>query len=149
MFNKEYFNDNEWYDIHGKKTIGIKRFLKCINVDKFKTMLINDYNRDKDSSYSEITYNACRIGVAFILSELSKKNKSLAHEISIATGLVNNTWHCWIATYDYYIDLTAQQFNSDYPELLIVKRTKSEKENILVPMKIYTYREWIEHEEAN
>lgn len=123
--------------------------LICINVNKFKTILINDYNRDENSSYNEITYNACRIGVAFILSELYKKNKSLVHEISIATGLVNNIWHCWIATCDCYIDLTAQQFNSDYPELLIVKRTNSEKENILVPMKMYTYREWTEHEEAN
>lgn len=51
MLNKEYFKDNEWYDVYGKKTIGIKRFLKCIDLEKFKKMLIKDYNRDENATY--------------------------------------------------------------------------------------------------
>lgn len=88
------------------------------------------------------------INELYILLELSKNNKSLLSEISIVTGLINNTWHCWIATYEYYIDLTLQQFNPDYPDLVIVKENKAQKENILKPVKSYLVREWIEHEKT-
>lgn len=148
-YNKEYFKDNEWYDIHGKKTVGIKRFLKHINADDFKNLLVRDYDRDPNSSYSAMVTNSCRIGVAYIIEQLMNNNKKLVYEISIATGIVNNTWHCWIETYDYYIDLTFSQFNDTCPDLTIIKKTKSKKEQLLVPIKTYTIREWIEHEECN
>lgn len=149
VYNKEYFKDNEWYDIYGKKTVGIKRFLKLINVEEFKNGLVKDYNRDVNANYSDMVANACRIGVAYIIEKFIKNNKSLVYEINIATGLVDNIWHCWIETYDYCIDLTASQFNDNYPDLMIVKKNKAKKEKLLVPIKTYTIREWLEHEEIH
>ena len=82
-----------------------------------------------------------------MLGEIGKKNKDLLCTVGVAVGRVNLNWHCWLVTYDYYIDLTLKQFDDSSPELVIVKRSKAEKEGLLKAEKIYNYREWFKIEE--
>lgn len=66
----------------------------------------------------------------------------------MATGLINNTWHCCIETSNYYIDLTAKQFNPGYPDLMIARKNKAKQESLFVPEKSYLVKDWLKYEES-
>lgn len=153
MYNLEYKKNGEWFDIHGYKVRGIKKILSCININDFKNILHQHYGFDLEtlnsSPYEDIVYNKCRVAVMYILGAIGRKNKDLLCTVGVAVGHVNSNWHCWLSTYDYYIDLTLKQFNDSVPELVIIKRNKAEKECILKAEKIYNYREWFKMEEED
>lgn len=146
MNNQIYYKDNEWYDLQGKKVKGIKRFLKCISPDGLLKYLKETCNADVEQPYCDVVYNKCRYAVLYCIGAFGKKDRDLLFEISVATGLVNNCWHCWVMTSDYYIDLTAQQFDSNFPELTIIKRKANTYTMPYYHIKSYTVREWFDFE---
>lgn len=125
---------------------GIKRFLKCISPEDFLIYLKETCDVDIKESYSDVVYNKCRYGVLYCIGAFSKKDRGLLYEIRVATGLVDNRWHWWIMTRDYYIDLTAQQFDDNFPKLTIIKRKANEYKMPYFHTKSYTVREWFDFE---
>lgn len=150
MFNKQYIKDNEYYDAYGEKVdIKLNQYLKCISPEGFKKFLVDEYAKDNTLNYLETICNSCRRAIPYAIIELNKKDRFLTLGVKVATGIVNDSWHCWLIIHNYYIDLTMQQFNPDAPELFIIKKDKAEQEGILIAEKVYSIHEWVEFEETH
>lgn len=69
-------------DYLNKEIKSNKRIISSFSKEEFLDYLSGNNIRDiENSSYLEITYNACRYGVLYMLSALGKKNKKLLYEI--------------------------------------------------------------------
>lgn len=98
--------------------------------------------------YSDIVHNACRYGVLYSFYAVARKDKRLLKYIRAVNGRCCGRQHCCIMVGDYYVDLTIAQFDSNYPEVLVIKKKKA-KEYDLNFTEIYTVEEWFKWEENN
>ncbi len=64
--------------------------------------------------------------VAKVLNETSDEDGWKADSgFFIMSTSIFNAWHCWVAKDNIIIDLTADQFGSDFPKILITDRSDS------------------------
>ncbi|MGU8834279.1 hypothetical protein ACV3UL_08255 [Clostridium perfringens] len=136
-------------DYLGKDVKGIKRFLNIISVDRFKKHLEECYsNINLSEPYSDIVTNRCRQSIGYVTSELIKKGyEDYIYKVYVCVGYVNNNWHCWLYYNDYFIDMTYCQFDSSFPEILIIKASAAKKKGILNSCTEYPLFKWLEKED--
>lgn len=127
----------------------IQYIIDCFSKEDFLNYLEKNNIRDiKNKSYSEITKNACRYGVLYMIGAISKKDRKLLNHIKVAIGRCGYYWHCFLSVGDYYMDMTMSQFDDKLPPVFVVDKCNSLVYD-LHATSFYTVKEWFDWEENN
>lgn len=126
-----------------------KEIISLFSKDSFFEYLTKYNIREvKGRNYSDIVKDACRYGIMYMFYAISLKDRELLKYVRVVEGRCHGIWHCYLMVGDYYVDVTIAQFNSNYPEVLVIKKEKAEDYSLRVT-NIYTVKEWFEWEENN